>query len=218
MYIKKKGHKVIIMTFALLVCLLFAFAASGCAAFVGKTKIIRSTSSINTDFNFNKRIPNTNIPNITAIPDTTTGTMTSNNPNARTPAQTNSPSSSVQDIERAVVTLVNKARSENGLSELKLNEELSNVARTKSNDMATNNYFSHTSPTYGSPFDMMKKFGISYRTAGENIAKGQTTAQQVFDSWMNSPGHRANILNSSFTQIGVGYAANGHYWTQMFIG
>ena len=65
--------------------------------------------------------------------------------------------------------------------------------------MINKNYFDHTSPTYGSPFDMMKKFGISYRTAGENIAKGQRTPQEVMNSWMNSSGHRANILNSSFT-------------------
>ena len=79
-------------------------------------------------------------------------------------------------------------------------------------------YFSHTSPTYGSPFQMMKAFGLSYRTAGENIAYGQRTPQEVVNAWMNSSGHRANILNSSYTQIGVGYVANGNYWTQMFIG
>ena len=88
----------------------------------------------------------------------------------------------------------------------------------KSQDMHDKNYFSHTSPTYGSPFDMMKSFGISYRTAGENIAKGYRTPQAVVDGWMNSEGHRANILNASFKQIGVGYYANGYYWTQMFIG
>ena len=79
-------------------------------------------------------------------------------------------------------------------------------------------YFSHTSPTYGSPFDMIKNFGISYRTAGENIARGQRTPLEVMDAWMNSAGHRANILNASFTQIGVGYVSDGNYWTQMFIG
>ena len=88
----------------------------------------------------------------------------------------------------------------------------------KAEDMAKKGYFSHTSPTYGSAFDMMKKYGVSYRTAGENIAKGQKTAESVMKGWMNSSGHRANILNPSYTQIGVGYVANGHYWTQMFIG
>lgn len=128
------------------------------------------------------------------------------------------PASKVNDFEREVARLVNDIRRSNGLSELTLNEELSAVARVKAEDMAKNNYFSHTSPTYGSPFDMMKSFGISYRAAGENIAKGQTTPQQVVDAWMNSPGHRANILSDSFTQIGMGYTANGNHWCQMFIG
>ena len=92
------------------------------------------------------------------------------------------------------------------------------MARYKSQDMADNRYFSHTSPTYGSPFQMIKAFGLSYRTAGENIAMGYSTPQAVVDGWMNSSGHRANILNASYTQIGVGYVVQGHYWTQMFIG
>ena len=64
---------------------------------------------------------------------------------------------------------------------------------------------------------MMKNFGISYRSAGENIAKGYATPEAVVKGWMNSPGHRANRLNKSFTHIGVGYVENGNYWTQMFI-
>ncbi|MCH5184854.1 MAG: SafA/ExsA family spore coat assembly protein [Oscillospiraceae bacterium] len=124
----------------------------------------------------------------------------------------------VTDYETEVVRLVNEIRVKNGLSKLKQNWELCRVARYKSQDMKDKNYFSHTSPTYGSPFDMMKRFGISYRTAGENIAKGQSTPQAVVNAWMNSSGHRANILNSSFTEIGVGYVKSGNYWTQMFIG
>ena len=87
--------------------------------------------------------------------------------------------------------------------------------------MVNKNYFNHTSPTYGSPFDMMKQFGISYNTAGENIAMGQKTPSEVVTAWMNSEGHRKNILSSNFTQIGVGVAKNASgqlYWTQMFIG
>ena len=84
--------------------------------------------------------------------------------------------------------------------------------------MQKNGYFSHTSPTYGSPFDMMRDFGVSYRTAGENIAQGQRTPQEVVNAWMNSAGHRKNILNGNFTHIGVGYEASGNHWTQMFIG
>lgn len=126
--------------------------------------------------------------------------------------------SEVSSYEKQVVELVNKERASKGLSPLTLNTELSRVARIKSEDMRDNGYFSHNSPTYGSPFDMMKSFGISYRTAGENIAMGQQSPEAVVTAWMNSDGHRANILNANFTQIGVGYAANGNYWTQMFIG
>ncbi len=120
--------------------------------------------------------------------------------------------------EQEVIRLVNVERAKNGLSPLAHNWELSRVARYKSQDMKDNGYFSHQSPTYGSPFQMIKNFGISYRTAGENIAKGQATPQAVVDAWMSSAGHRANILNKSFTQIGVGYVASGRYWTQMFVG
>jgi uncharacterized YkwD family protein len=94
------------------------------------------------------------------------------------------------------------------------------VARYKAMDMRDNNYFSHTSPTYGDPFTMIKHFGISFTAAGENIAAGQATPQEVVQAWMNSPGHRANILNSTYTDIGVGYAAGGsehYYWVQQFI-
>jgi len=125
---------------------------------------------------------------------------------------------SVVSYEQEVIRLVNEKRAQNGVKPLTYNWELSRVARYKSQDMKDNRYFSHTSPVYGSPFQMMKSFGIGYRTAGENIAKGQTTPQAVVNAWMNSAGHRANILNASFTEIGVGYVADGSYWTQMFIG
>lgn len=126
--------------------------------------------------------------------------------------------SAVLEYEREVIRLVNEIRVQNGLNELKHNWELSRVARYKSQDMKDRGYFSHTSPTYGSPFQMMKSFGITYRSAGENIARGQRTPSEVVNAWMNSSGHRANILNASFTEIGVGYVASGNYWTQMFIG
>ena len=126
--------------------------------------------------------------------------------------------SSALAYEKEVVRLVNEIRIQNGLKELTYDWELSRVARYKSQDMRDNNYFSHTSPVYGSPFKMMKDFGITYRSAGENIAKGQATPQAVVNAWMNSSGHRANILNASFTHIGVGYVPDGRYWTQMFVG
>ena len=125
--------------------------------------------------------------------------------------------SSTAAYEAEVVRLVNEERSKHGLAPLIQDWQLSRVARYKSQDMRDLGYFSHTSPTYGSPFDMMRSFGISYRTAGENIAKGYQSPEAVVRGWMNSPGHRANILNSSYTHIGVGYVASGNYWTQMFI-
>ena len=126
--------------------------------------------------------------------------------------------SGVTSYEQEVIRLVNEIRAENGLKALTYDWELSRVARYKSQDMKDNKYFSHTSPVYGTPFQMIKNFGISYRSAGENIAKGYSTPQAVVNSWMNSSGHRANILNANYTHIGVGYVAGGNYWTQMFIG
>ncbi len=126
--------------------------------------------------------------------------------------------SKVASFEAEVIRLVNEIRAENGLQPLTANWELSRVARYKSQDMLDKGYFAHNSPTYGTPFQMIKAFGLSFRTAGENIAKGYATPQAVVNGWMNSSGHRANILNSSYKQIGVGYVAKGNYWTQMFIG
>ena len=143
------------------------------------------------------------------------------NPNLIYPGQVlNIPknNAAVLNYENEVIRLVNEIRVKNGLNTLTADWELSRVARYKSQDMKDNNYFSHNSPVYGSPFDMIKNFGISYRSAAENIAKGQTTPQAVVNAWMNSSGHRANILNASYKKIGVGYVASGKYWTQMFIG
>lgn len=128
---------------------------------------------------------------------------------------------SVKTTEQQIVTMVNSERANVGLSPLKLNWQLSRVARYKSQDMIDENYFSHTSPTYSSPFVMMTNFGIQYSSAGENIAYGQPTATAVMTAWMNSAGHKANILNSDYTEIGVGLAKNSDgtcYWTQQFIG
>lgn len=124
------------------------------------------------------------------------------------------------NYEQQVVDLVNKERAAAGLSALKVNTKLAGVAEKKAEDLRDRNYFDHQSPTYGSPFDMMKQFGITYTSAGENIAKGQKTPAEVMNGWMNSPGHRANILNSSYTEIGVGYVTDSNgttYWVQHFI-
>ena len=126
----------------------------------------------------------------------------------------------VKNVESEILVLVNSERQRQGLKPLQMDWELQRVARTKSKDMADKGYFSHQSPTYGSPFDMMKQFGIQYKLAGENIASGQRTPQDVMVSWMNSSGHRANILKPEYTHLGAGYyrgGSYGHMWTQMFI-
>ena len=148
----------------------------------------------------------------------------SGNSNTGTSANTNNntgtTSTTMNSDEKEVFDLINKQRTQNGLSPLKENSELQRVARIKAQDMVNNNYFSHTSPTYGSPFDMMKSFKISYNTAGENIA-GNSSNSSAVTAWMNSPGHRANILNSSFNQTGIGVVKGSKYgkiYVQMFIG
>ena len=126
----------------------------------------------------------------------------------------------VKTLEQQVVDLVNRQRANYGLPLLKANWELSRVARYKSQDMIQKGYFAHQSPTYGSPFNMMESFGIRFTAAGENIAYGQRTPQEVMNDWMNSTGHRNNILSRVYNQISVGVAkaSNGtYYWTQMFI-
>ncbi|TYS58018.1 hypothetical protein FZC74_13555 [Sutcliffiella horikoshii] len=137
--------------------------------------------------------------------------------NAEKPA-TEQTAGAVSEFEKKVVELTNAEREKQGLAPLELDVELSKVAKDKSKDMQQNNYFSHNSPTHGSPFDMMKKYGIQYNTAGENIAQGQQSPEEVVNAWMNSEGHRANIMNENFTHIGVGHVEEGNYWTQMFIG
>lgn len=128
--------------------------------------------------------------------------------------------SDVKALEDEVIRLTNIERSKRGLGALKANWQLSRVARYKSQDMINKNYFAHQSPTYGSPFDMMESFGLRFASAGENIAMGQRTPKEVVAAWMNSPGHRGNILSASFTEIGVGFAKDKSgrcYWTQMFM-
>ncbi|MBM7097427.1 LysM peptidoglycan-binding domain-containing protein [Bacillus sp. H-16] len=140
---------------------------------------------------------------------------------AQQPSQTSEQTSSeLSEFEQEVVRLTNEERAQHGLPELEIAEDVSEVARDKSADMRDNNYFDHNSPTHGSPFDMMRSYGVDYNAAGENIAAGQQTPEQVVDAWMNSQGHRENILSSNYTEIGVGHVEGGqygHYWTQMFI-
>ncbi len=122
--------------------------------------------------------------------------------------------------EKEVFNLINQQRTNNGLQPLKVDNEVQRVAKIKAQDMVTNNYFSHESPVYGSPFDMLKNFKVSYTTAGENIA-GNSSNSGAVNAWMNSSGHKANILNSSFNYTGIGVVSSPKYgkiYVQMFIG
>jgi len=203
MKIKKIG--IIVLALALFVCPLRAFAQSGTHTVVqGDTmwKIaVRYQIGVSELIRANPQI---------------------SNPSLIYPGQKiNIPSiDDVKALEQKVIDLVNQQRAYNGLPALKANWEVCRVARYKSQDMIDKRYFAHQSPTYGSPFNMMENFGIRFSAAGENIAYGQRTPQEVMNSWMNSPGHRSNILNRTYNQIGVGVAKSSNgtfYWTQMFI-
>lgn len=129
-------------------------------------------------------------------------------------------SSDLNADEQEVFNLINQQRINNGLSSLKIDLEVQRVARIKAQDMVDNNYFSHTSPVYGSPFNMLSNFKISYRSAAENIA-GNSSNSGAVTAWMNSSGHKANILNSSYNYTGVGVVSSpiyGKIYVQMFIG
>jgi len=133
---------------------------------------------------------------------------------------TPAPTTGLTADEQQMINLVNQERKAQGLKPLEVDMQLVKLARMKSQDMIDKNYFSHTSPTYGSPFDMMKKYGVSYKTAGENLA-GASSVATAHKNLMNSEGHRKNILNSSFTHIGIGIVNGGPYgkmYTQLFIG
>ena len=133
---------------------------------------------------------------------------------------TGSTTASLSADEKEVFDLINKQRTNNGLSALKIDEEVQRVARIKAQDMVDNNYFAHESPTYGTPFQMLKSFKISYKTAGENIA-GNSSNSAAVTAWMNSSGHKANILNGNYNYTGIGVVNSSKYgkiYVQMFIG
>lgn len=157
-------------------------------------------------------------------------TSNSNSNNSNTGTTTNKPSTSntenttttsnVTDEEEELLKLINEQRAAYGLSALKIDSELQRVAKIKVQDLVDNNYFSHNSPTYGSPFDMMKSFGITYKAAGENIA-GNSTLKGAVTAWMNSQGHRENILSNAYNYTGIGIVESktyGKILVQMFIG
>jgi uncharacterized protein YkwD len=124
-------------------------------------------------------------------------------------------------FETELLKLTNLERQKVGLSPLKLSSQLTKAAQSHARDMARNNYFSHTGLNGSSMADRAKGTGYKYFALGENIAAGKSTPEGTIRQWMNSSGHRANILNSRFTEIGFGYenAPNSryrHYWVQVF--
>lgn len=142
-----------------------------------------------------------------------------NSSNNNSSSNSNSTTTAMTTDEKEVFDLINNQRTQNGLSALKLDTETLRVARIKAQDMVDNNYFSHNSPTYGSPFQMLNSFRISYKTAGENIA-GNSSNSSAVTAWMNSSGHKANILNSSFNYTGIGVVKSSKYgkvYVQMFL-
>lgn len=154
------------------------------------------------------------------LPDGSTGTFTDEPSVEDNIPESSEPRQSESTQAAAILKLVNQERQKAGLSALKLSDQLTDIANVKAKDMADKRYFSHDSPTYGSPFEMLQQFGVNYSYAGENIAAGQQSAEQVMNDWMNSSGHRANILNKNYTQLGVGFYNGGQYgteWVQLFI-
>lgn len=157
---------------------------------------------------------------IKPIYPSSTGNNTGTGSNTGSSGNNTSQSANLTSDEKEVFDLINKQRTNNGLKALTIDSEVQRVARIKAQDMVDNNYFSHTSPTYGSPFDMLKSFKISYKTAGENIA-GNSSNSAAVNAWMNSSGHKANILNSGFNYTGIGVVSSPKYgkmYVQMFIG
>lgn len=138
-------------------------------------------------------------------------------PQPSEPAPTEPEDSGMTNYELRVIELVNDIRAGYGLAPLEADEELGRLARLKSEDMMQRNYFDHISPTYGSPGQMLDRFGVEWRWVGENIAFGHTTPEEVVTAWMNSDGHRANILNVQATHIGVGQESTMNFWTQIFV-
>lgn len=137
------------------------------------------------------------------------------------PAQTDNGNqvSPPSNQESQLLNLVNQERRKNDLPPLKASGELNRVARIKAQDMVDNNYFSHYSPTYGSPFDMLDQYNVEYQYAGENLAKN-TSVSRAHSSLMRSSGHRRNILNPNFTHIGIGIKQkdNAYIYVELFTG
>ena len=149
-----------------------------------------------------------------------TGSTTGTTQNNNTTTNKTDVSSTPSDLEKQLLDLINEKRTAYGLSKLSFDTALQKTAKAKAEDLVANNYFSHNSPTYGTPFEMMKSFGVTYKTAGENIA-GNSTLEGAVNAWMNSQGHRENILNNAYNLTGIGVVKSdkyGYVMVQMFVG
>lgn len=155
--------------------------------------------------------PDINIPEIdTETPDT-------NQPGSGTPEMPDTPDNEAISYAKQVVELVNKERAKAGLNALTLDTEIASAALIRAKE--TEKSFSHTRPDGRAFHTVLTDNGIKFNGAGENIAWGQRSPEEVMNGWMNSDGHRANILNPKFTKIGVGHYQNSagrNYWTQLF--
>lgn len=153
-------------------------------------------------------------------PSSNSDSTSGSNSNSGSTNQNSTGNSTLSNDEQDVFNLINTERTKNGLPALIIDDEVQNIARIKAQEMVDNNYFSHTSPTYGSPFDMLKSFGVSYKSAGENIA-GNSSNLGAVNAWMNSAGHKANILSNNYNYTGIGVVSSPKYgkiYVQMFIG
>jgi len=170
------------------------------------------------------QIPGTSVPDCPQIPGTSVPDLPQV-PGTSVPDLPQVPDTSVPDTDlpsdsyvTQVLSLVNEERAREGLAALSLNTSLSGAASVRATEIQTS--FSHTRPGGKDFSTVLKESGISYRAAGENIAYGQTSAQKVMNDWMNSAGHRANILNASYTEIGIAHVkspSGTDYWVQLFI-
>lgn len=184
-------------------------AKVGKRKFVCRVRVVNKNTGSGSSENSN---PNSNLNG-----SENNGSNTGTQQNTPKPSPTANPVQTDNPAEK-VLELVNQERAANGLSPLTLDTSLCAAANARAQEITSQ--FSHTRPDGTNCFTILKDYGISYRAVGENIAAGQTTPAAVMNSWMNSPGHRANILSSSFGKLGVGYVKTsggyGHYWVQMF--
>lgn len=151
--------------------------------------------------------------------DNTVGMMSKNYLSASTNTTTSSDTKNSEN-EEYVLKLINDYREKNGVSKLTMGSKLLKMARLKADDMVNSDYFSHSSPTYGSPFEMMKSYGLSYKVAGENIA-GNPSLEGAVNSWINSSTHRENLLSKSYNYVGIGVTKSptyGYIVVAMFAG